>query len=51
MTHRGGKGFEVVKRSNLIRVVPSTIELVNWEKIEADEQSVKSLRQRKSLFE
>jgi DNA gyrase subunit A len=51
MTHRGGKGFEVVKRSNLIRVVPSRIELVNWEEIETNEQSGKSLRQRKSLFE
>ncbi|MBX7104016.1 MAG: DNA topoisomerase 4 subunit A [Gemmataceae bacterium] len=34
VTHRGGKGFEVVKRSRLLRVLPAEIELVNWEEME-----------------
>jgi DNA gyrase subunit A len=32
--HRGGKGYEVVKRAELVRVVPPPIELVNWDEIE-----------------
>jgi DNA gyrase subunit A len=31
---RGGKGYEVVKRASLVRVVPPPIELVNWEEAE-----------------
>ena len=31
---RGGKGFEAVKRSSLVRVIPAPIELVNWEEFE-----------------
>jgi DNA gyrase subunit A len=31
---RGGKGYEVVKRSTLVRVLPPAIELVNWEEME-----------------
>jgi DNA gyrase subunit A len=31
---RGGKGFEAVKRSTLVRVIPPAIELVNWEEFE-----------------
>jgi DNA gyrase subunit A len=34
VTSRGGKGFEAVKRTNFVRVVPPPIELVNWEEIE-----------------
>ena len=34
-TGRGGKGFEAVKRTSFVRVVPPAIELVNWEEIEA----------------
>ena len=30
MTSRGGKGFEAVKRTTFVRVVPPPIELVNW---------------------
>ena len=33
-TSRGGKGFEAVKRTTFVRVVPPPIELVNWEEIE-----------------
>lgn len=32
--NRGGKGYEVVKRAELVRVVPRAIELVNWDEIE-----------------
>ena len=31
---RGGKGFEAVKRSSLVRVTPPAIELVNWDEVE-----------------
>jgi DNA gyrase subunit A len=33
-TGRGGKGYEVVKRAGLVRVVPPPIELVDWDKVE-----------------
>jgi len=33
-TSRGGKGFEAVKRANLVRVVPPPIELVDWDQVE-----------------
>jgi DNA gyrase subunit A len=33
--NRGGKGTEVVKRTNLVRVVPPPIELTNWDEVEA----------------
>jgi len=36
-THRGGKGYEVVKRANLVRVLPRPVELVDWDSIEAHE--------------
>jgi DNA gyrase subunit A len=31
---RGGKGFEAVKRTSFLRVVPPPIELINWDEIE-----------------
>jgi DNA gyrase subunit A len=34
ITSRGGKGFEAVKRTNFVRVVPPPIELVDWDKVE-----------------
>jgi DNA gyrase subunit A len=34
ITSRGGKGFEAVKRTTFVRVVPPPIELVDWEKVE-----------------
>jgi DNA gyrase subunit A len=34
VTSRGGKGFEAVKRTSFVRVVPPAIELVNWDEIE-----------------
>jgi DNA gyrase subunit A len=33
---RGGKGFEAVKRTSFIRVVPPPIDLVNWEEFEGN---------------
>ena len=33
-THRGGKGYEIVKRADLQRVIPPPIELVDWEQVE-----------------
>jgi DNA gyrase subunit A len=33
-TSRGGKGFEAVKRSSFVRVLPAAIELVDWEQVE-----------------
>jgi DNA gyrase subunit A len=34
ITSRGGKGFEAVKRTTFVRVVPPPIELVNWDEVE-----------------
>ncbi len=33
-TSRGGKGFEAVKRTSFVRVVPPPIELVDWDPVE-----------------
>ena len=33
-THRGGKGYEVVKRADLVRVLPPEVVLVDWEQVE-----------------
>lgn len=35
-TGRGGRGYEVVKRGGLARVVPPPIELVDWDSVEAE---------------
>lgn len=34
LTSRGGKGFEAVKRSSFVRVLPPPIELVDWDQLE-----------------
>ncbi len=34
VTSRGGKGFEAVKRTSFVRVVPPPIELVDWDVVE-----------------
>jgi DNA gyrase subunit A len=49
---RGGKGFEAVKRTNFVRVVPPAIELVDWDIFEgkAEAKSGKNGSQ-KSLFD
>jgi len=33
-TSRGGKGFEAVKRTSFVRIVPPPIQLVNWDELE-----------------
>jgi DNA gyrase subunit A len=50
VTSRGGKGFEAVKRSTFVRVLPPPIELVDWEAMEDDETQSGNGKQRK-LFE
>jgi DNA gyrase subunit A len=41
-THRGGKGYEVVKRADLVRVVPPPIELVDWEQLDGGKAAAKA---------
>ncbi len=52
---RGGKGFEAVKRTSFVRIVPPAIELVDWDKVEgrAEERNGKAemYGEQKSLFE
>jgi DNA gyrase subunit A len=52
---RGGKGFEAVKRTSFVRIVPPPIELVDWDKVEgkAEERNGKAELngEQKSLFE
>ncbi len=55
MAGRGGKGFEAVKRTSFVRIVPPPIELVDWDKVEgkAEEKNGKAETngEQKSLFE
>jgi DNA gyrase subunit A len=55
MASRGGKGFEAVKRTSFVRIVPPAIELVDWDTVEgkADERNgkVEANGEQKSLFE
>jgi DNA gyrase subunit A len=53
VTSRGGKGFEAVKRTNFVRVVPPPIELVNWDEIEGKTDGKKEVEkngEQKTLF-
>ncbi|MCI0410028.1 MAG: hypothetical protein L0191_15975 [Acidobacteria bacterium] len=49
VTSRGGKGFEAVKRSTFVRVLPPPIELVNWEELEGKKENGNG--KHKTLFE
>src|SRR5207248_1236047 len=55
MTSRGGKGFEAVKRTTFVRVVPPPIELVDWDSVEAKgedkDRNGNSNGAQRSLFE
>ncbi|HYV38208.1 MAG TPA: DNA topoisomerase IV subunit A [Gemmataceae bacterium] len=54
VTSRGGKGFEAVKRTNFVRVVPPPIELVNWDEIEGKVNGKKEAEkngEQRTLFE
>jgi DNA gyrase subunit A len=51
---RGGKGFEAVKRTSFVRVLPGTIELVDWDVIEgrAEDKAKGNARNgQKTLFD
>jgi DNA gyrase subunit A len=39
LTSRGGKGFEAVKRTSFVRVVPPPIALVDWEQVEGKKEN------------
>lgn len=54
MNSRGGKGFEAVKRTSFVRVVPPQIELVDWDKVEGKSENGnghKANGDQKTLFE
>jgi DNA gyrase subunit A len=42
LTSRAGKGFEAVKRTTFVRVVPPPIELVDWDQIEGEKDAEKN---------
>jgi DNA gyrase subunit A len=50
-TSRAGKGFEAVKRSTFVRVVPPPIELVNWDEIEGKGKEAEKNGQQRTLFD
>jgi DNA gyrase subunit A len=50
-TSRGGKGFEAVKRTTFVRVVPRPIELVDWEQVEEKGKEPERNGGRNSLFD
>jgi DNA gyrase subunit A len=53
-TTRGGKGWEAVKRTSFVRVVPRAIELVDWDVIEGKAEAKQPSNGRngqKTLFE
>lgn len=55
-TSRGGKGFEAVKRSSFVRVVPPPIELTDWDRVEGKDKpekggKVEANGDQKSLFD
>jgi DNA gyrase subunit A len=39
LTSRGGKGFEAVKRTSFVRLIPPPIELIDWDKLEGKTKS------------
>ncbi len=54
VTGRGGKGFEAVKRTTFVRVVPPPIDLVNWDEVEGKEPKEKKAEtngEQRTLFE
>ena len=42
LTSRAGKGFEAVKRTTFLRVIPPPIELVDWDQIEGKKNGEKN---------
>jgi hypothetical protein len=55
VTSRGGKGFEAVKRTSFVRVVPPPIDLVDWDKVEGKEngngKKAEANGEQRTLFE
>jgi DNA gyrase subunit A len=54
LTSRAGKGFEAVKRTTFVRVVPPPIELVDWDQIEGKKDAEKNAEkngEQRRLFE
>jgi DNA gyrase subunit A len=49
MASRGGKGFEAVKRTSFVRVVPRPIELVDWDTVEGKGEATNGSQ--KTLFD
>jgi DNA gyrase subunit A len=45
LASRGGKGFEAVKRTRFVRIVPPPIQLVNWDEIQETDAGGTSQRQ------
>jgi len=50
-TSRGGKGWAAVKRTNLVRVVPPAIALVDWDELEGKKKEPGSNGAKTLLFE
>ncbi len=54
-TSRGGKGFEAVKRSSFVRVMPPPINLVDWDNVEGKAEDKKKPEangdEQKTLFD
>jgi DNA gyrase subunit A len=50
-TARGGKGWEAVKRTSLVRVVPPAITLVDWDELEGKKKEPGSNGAQTTLFE
>jgi DNA gyrase subunit A len=54
ITGRAGKGFEAVKRTTFLRVVPPPIELVDWDQLEGKKNGEKNAErngEQRTLFE
>ena len=54
ITGRAGKGFEAVKRTTFLRVIPPPIELIDWEQIEGKKNGEKNAErngEQRTLFE
>jgi DNA gyrase subunit A len=54
LTSRAGKGFEAVKRTTFVRVVPPPIDLIDWDQLEGKKNGEKNAErngEQKNLFE
>src|SRR6266849_7078434 len=54
ITGRAGKGFEAVKRTTFLRVIPPPIELVDWDQLEGKKNGEKNAErngEQRTLFE